>query len=94
MRDWLQRHLIVFGLWLARLGGWTVPVCPPCPRAHIPDVPFDVIRIVSEVEAKHAHQPGVIKSREALRVLLGLYPHQPVRNLNYLIEAAVQARQH
>jgi hypothetical protein len=80
---------IRLGLWLARLCGWT-PI-PPCRRPHLPE--DDLINIaafaVSEVERAKAGEPGPVKAREALRVLMNLLPERSTRDLNLLIELAL-----
>lgn len=84
----LKALLVLVGLWLARLGGWTPP--GPCTRAHVPEPLDDVQFVVNEVEAKLQGQPGEIKRREALRMLLNVQPGKSIKDLNFMIEQALQ----
>lgn len=85
----MKTYLIRFGLWLARLGGWT-PIAP-CLRPHLPDdSQVDLAKqIVQDVEARFGASPGPVKAREALRVLMNLRPEASARDLNLLIELAL-----
>lgn len=85
----VKRACMRFGLWLARLGGWT-PMAP-CLRPHLPDdSQVDLAKqIVQDVEASFGSSPGPVKAREALRVLMNLRPEASVRDLNLLIELAL-----
>ena len=80
---------IRFGLWIARLCGWT-PLMP-CTRPHLPDDALvDVaLGVVREVARAHAASPGPVKAREALRMLLNVLPERSARDLNLLIELAL-----
>lgn len=83
----MKSLLIRMGLWLARLGGWR-----PCALPHLPeDSQVDLARqIVRDVEQRFADAPGAFKAREALRVLLNLRPEAKTKDLNLLIELALQ----
>lgn len=84
-----RAYLIVVGLWIARLGGWTPR--QPCTRPHLPDDALvDVaLGVVREVARAHVTSPGPIKAREAQRMLLNVLPERSVRDLNLLIELAL-----
>lgn len=89
MRTWVRRQFVRLGLWLAALGGWTVPVCQ---RPHVPDE-AEVAHarvVVADVQQRFADTSGEYRRREALRVLLNHYPQARERDLNLLIEVALQ----
>jgi hypothetical protein len=83
----MRQYLIRFGLWLAGLGGWT-----PCARPHFPDdSQIDLARqVVRDVAERFADTPGAFRHREAQRVLLNMRPGASTRDLNLLIELALQ----
>lgn len=87
----IQQSLVWLGLWLARLGGWTPT--PACTQPHLPDDEQLALAkaIVADIAARFGDAPGGIKAREALRVLLNLRPEARTRDLNLLIELALQA---
>jgi hypothetical protein len=93
MKTWLKAQCVLVGLWLARLGGWR-PAEPPAPCAlpHLPaDTQVDLVRqIVQDIEQRYPSTPGPVKAREALRVLLNLRPQAREKDLNLLIELALQ----
>jgi hypothetical protein len=84
---WLKRLCVAVGLFIARLGGWT-----PCALPHLPaDEMVDQARvIVRDIETRFPQMPGTLKAREALRCLLNLHPNTAMRDLNLLIELALQ----
>jgi hypothetical protein len=86
----LRKWLVTFGLWLAGLGGWTPT--PPCALSHLPvDEEVELARqIVADVERRFSTAPGAFKAREARRVLLNLRPDAATKDLNLLIELALQ----
>jgi len=78
----VKRWLVGVGLWLARLGGGR-----PWPD----DAQIALTRqIVADIEQRFPEAPGPVKAREALRVLLNLRPAAKVKDLNLLIELALQ----
>lgn len=79
--------LVRFGLWLASLGGWA-----PCQRSHIPEhATIDYARAVTQaIDDTMSTSAPEVKRREALRVLLNYYPQHRERDLNLLIELALQ----
>jgi hypothetical protein len=83
----MKRLLVRFGLWVASLGGWT-----PCRRPHLPaDDQVEMARaIVRDIQQRFPDTPGPVKAREALRVLLNLRQGASSRDLNLLIELALQ----
>lgn len=85
----MRRLLRCVGLWLAQLGGYAAPVCA---KPHLPEEDdIDAARrIVADVEMRFPTWPGPLKSREALRALLNVYPTSATRDLNLLIELALQ----
>lgn len=89
MRERLQLLGIAFGLWIARVCGWTPP-----PRALpllLDGSQVDLARAaVREVARCHPDTPGPLKAREAQRMLLNTLPSRRVRDLNFLIELALQ----
>lgn len=89
MIDMIKRWLVTLGLGMARAGGWTPPECP---RRHLPDdAALEVVRkVVIAVDQRLPRSSGPIKSREALRTLMNMEPGVPTRDLNFLIELAVQ----
>lgn len=86
----IHNFIVRFGLWLARYGGWKPE--PPCLLPHLPlDPQIDIVRgIVKDINIRYPGNPGPLKSREALRVLLNLWPNARERDLNLLIELALQ----
>lgn len=87
----MHAYGIRFGLWIARICGWTAEP-PLCPRPHLPDDPHvELARTaVQEVARCHSEAPGPVKAREALRMLQNQLPHARTRDLNLLIELALQ----
>ena len=87
----LQRLVCQFGLWIARMSGWTPPP-PPCARPHLPDDPqVELARVcVREVQRALPEAPGPVKAREGLRMLQNHFPQGKTRDLNYLLELALQ----
>lgn len=90
MKTWIKARCLVVGLWLARIGGWTP--APPCALPHLPpDSQVDLAKqIVADIDARFPEWPGPLKAREALRVLWNLRPQAHTRDLNLLIELALQ----
>lgn len=90
MMQMLRNLGIALGLWLARLCGWN-PV-QPCRRPHLPDDALITVAmgVITEVERAKAGEPGPVKAREALRMLLNILPERSTRDLNLLIELALQ----
>ncbi len=86
----IRLYVIAFGLWIARVAGWVQP--PPCSRPHLPDdSQVELARqIVQDINARFEHSPGPVKAREALRCLMNIRPEASVRDLNLLIELALQ----
>jgi hypothetical protein len=84
-----MKMLVKFGLWTARLGGWKQPRCT---RPHLPeDDQVEMVKTICEdVRNRYTDAPGDIKRREVLRVLLNLRPTARERDLNLLIELALQ----
>lgn len=93
---WVRVWLVRIGLWLAKVGGWApVPIPPPpppCPLLHLPaDSQVELVRaIVQDITERYPESPGPVKAREALRVLLNVRPGARERDLNLLIELALQ----
>jgi hypothetical protein len=87
MMTFWRRMLTGLGLWIARRGGWR-----PCGLPHVPsDSQIDLVRlIVQDIEDRFPSTSGQVKAREALRVLLNLRPQARERDLNLLIELALQ----
>jgi hypothetical protein len=83
----LRLLIIRFGLWVARLGGWL-----PCQLSHLPEDELltTSVAITQQVEEKLQDAPSDVKRREALRMLLNVYPSRKTRDLNFLIELALQ----
>ena len=81
--------LVAVGLRIACWGGWRPAVCI---RPHLPvDSQVDLVReIVADIDQRFPHMPGPLKAREALRVLLNVRPDARVKDLNLLIELALQ----
>jgi hypothetical protein len=86
----IRLWLVQVGLWLAGLGGWTPT--PACTQPHLPsDEQVAMVKtIVADVAARFTDHSGAFKAREALRVLLNLRPEAKTRDLNLLIELALQ----
>jgi hypothetical protein len=90
--DTLRQYGLHFGLWIARLCGWT----PPSPLAR--SLPVDGPQVelarhaVAEVQRCHPDAPGPVKAREALRMLQNQIPGLRTRDGNFLIELALQER--
>lgn len=85
----IQRWAVGIGLWLAQWGGWVVPVCT-LPHSPTHDRIAHAQRLVADVEQRFGRSPGEFKRREALRVLLNQFPQATERELNLLIELALQ----
>ena len=106
MKQCLLALLVQIGLRVARYGGWVpTPPCalphlspctlshlPPCTLPHLPaDEQVELARrIVQDIAIRFPEAPGPVKAREALRVLLNLRPDARERDLNLLIELALQ----
>ena len=80
-----------FGLWIAQMSGWTPPPMISAP-SHLLDGPQVelAISVVQEVQRAMRDAPGPVKAREALRMLLNAFPQAKTRDLNFLIELALQ----
>lgn len=74
----------------ARLAQWLG--YGPCLRPHLPDDPQLALAkaITAEMNVRFAGVSGDYKRREALRMLLNIHPHARERDLNLLIELALQ----
>lgn len=84
----MKRLLVVFGLWLARLGGWRADACP---RPHVPAVPFDgIVGIVKDVEVTFSDHGSEAKRHQALALCKKRYPEARERDLAFGIELAVR----
>lgn len=83
----MKNLLIRCGLWLAKLGGWA-----PCALPHLPsdDQVELAAKICADVQQRFTEAPGEYKRREALRVLMNLRPEAATKDLNLLIELALQ----
>lgn len=92
--QWLQR----VGLWLARWGGWTEPVCArphTCDRPHA-DVDPEVLTVARELVAREeAEMPepgyGEAKRHRVYGGLLKAFPTHAKRELSWAIEAALES---
>lgn len=89
MSTWFRDLAIAFGLRLARIAGWTPPICA---RPHLPDgTQVELARAaIREVARCHPLEPGPVKARDALRMLQNQIPDARTRDLNLLIELALQ----
>lgn len=89
MMTTVKRWAVLVGVWLATWGGWTPA---PCSRAHLPaDEALELVcAVVRDIAARFPEAPGPVKAREALRVLLNVLPAMRTRDLNLLIELALQ----
>lgn len=83
----IRYALVVVGLWLARLGGWTPD--PPCALPHLTSDYADTARLAVR-EAEKLGGSGEYRRREALRVMLNLNPGARERDLAMAIELAVR----
>ena len=88
----IRRWLVTLGLWLAHLGGWTLPFPEPCRRLHATSPYLDTARLIhAEVERQQMHN-GEQKRHAALRAMLNRHPEARERDLALAIELAVQER--
>ena len=85
MKTWLVR----FGLWLARRGGWSLPVCS---RVHVPASEFlDSAReLVAWAEATYPGTSGEHKRHQVYARLLRRHATASPRTLALAIEMALQ----
>ena len=78
----INRWLIQFGLWIARLGGYTQP-----------SIPADLLAyaqiIVAEQAARWPERDGEAKRAVVYRQLVNVYPQYSKRLLSRVIEEAV-----
>ena len=83
----IKRWLIVVGLWIAGLGGWR-----PCAKIHLAgdDLLQLARKVCEEVEMRFPQYSGELKRREAQRMLLNILPTALAREVNFLIELALQ----
>lgn len=91
--DRAKRLAVRVGLWLAQWGGWREAApTPPCALAHLPnDDQVELVRaLLADIRERFMDVSGDYKRREALRVLLNIRPQAKERDLNLLIELALQ----
>lgn len=97
MRQWL----VVVGLWLAKLGGWTPPP-PVVVREPFSPSAFGLdyaafsraLEIVESLNVKYpAHIPGELKRKEALAMLLTSRQGISTRDAALCIELAIRRHQ-
>ena len=84
----IQRWLVAFGLWLARLGGW---IAPPCTRAHL-DVPPTLAGRIMELALEQHASPtssGEAKRHQVYARLLKDFPNMPHRQVALAIEVVL-----
>lgn len=77
----IKRWCIAFGLWIARLGGWT-PAVPP----HILDLARTYVR---EQNERWPTRSGETKRAAVYRSLVNVYPKVTKRIISLAIEEAV-----
>lgn len=90
MRQTLRSLGTRFGLWIAQMAGWTPPLLSaPSHLLAGPQVEL-AVSVVLEVQRAMGEAPGPVKAREALRMLLNAFPQAKTRDLNFLMELALQ----
>ncbi|MBI3938181.1 MAG: hypothetical protein HY323_14480 [Betaproteobacteria bacterium] len=84
MRQWLVR----LGLWLARRGGWTVPVCS---RLHVPEAALmeAAAPLVAWAETTFPGTSGEHKRHQVYARLLRAHPDAPRHVVALAIELAL-----
>lgn len=80
----LKRTLVKFGLWLARLGGWT-PY-----NAGLSNELIESAKLMIAQAGHIAEVSGEYKRREVLRSLINRHPDIPERKLNLAIEQVLE----
>ena len=85
MKTWLVR----FGLWLARCGGWTLPVCR---RPHLPSSPLlaTAQRLVVWAEETFPGTSGEHKRHQVYARMLRVHPDASRRDAALAIELVLQ----
>ena len=85
----MKSLLVKFGLWLARMGGWTPPVCW---RSHPPETALVVTarRLVNWAEETFPGTSGEHKRHQVYARMLRLHQDVPRRQIALAIEWALQ----